>query len=52
MCSNHFVLREDSLTFVVLDLHKYFQNFMEFIGIDITISSVFQADLESSIKFD
>jgi hypothetical protein len=49
MCSDQFVLREDPFAFVVLDLHKYFQNFMEFIGINIAISSFIQGALGLSL---
>jgi hypothetical protein len=43
MCSEYLVLREDPSSFGVLDLNKYFQNFTEFIGIDIAISLFFLA---------
>ena len=33
------MLRDDLSGFEVLDLYKYFQNFLNFIGIDIAISS-------------
>jgi hypothetical protein len=38
MHSDCLVLRQDPLAFGVLDLHKYFQNFTEFIGIYIFFS--------------
>ena len=41
MCLNHLVLRDNPLTFEVIHLYKYFQNFIKLIGIDIAISSIF-----------
>ena len=38
---NHLVLRDNPLTFEVIHLYKYFQNFIKLIGTDIAINSIF-----------
>jgi hypothetical protein len=38
------VLREDPLNFEVLNLFKYFRNFIKYIGMDIAISPCFQVN--------
>jgi hypothetical protein len=44
MSPDHLVLREDPLTFEVPHLHKYSDDFMKFIGIDISLDSSFKVD--------
>ena len=46
MGSKFLVLREDPLTFEVVDLSEYFQKFIKFIGVVITIDSFFPGQLE------
>ena len=46
MYSECLVLREDPSTFKVTDLSEYFQKFIEFIGVDITIDLFSQAGQE------
>jgi hypothetical protein len=48
VCSDCLVLREDASALGVLDLHKYFHNCTEFIGIDIVIFSKIISATESS----
>ena len=37
MSPDHLMMREDPSTFEVMDLHEYFQDFTNFIGIEIAI---------------
>ena len=46
MSPDRLIMREDPLTFEVMDLHEYFQDFTNFIGIKIAIGSFFQANQE------
>ena len=48
MWSDHLVIICDPLTFEVMDLHKYFQKFMKFIGFNIAVDLLFQADMYKS----
>jgi hypothetical protein len=44
------MLREDPLTFEVLHLHKYRDDFIKFIGIDIALESFFKVNLKKMIQ--
>jgi hypothetical protein len=44
MCSDGLALREDTSTFGVLDLCKYCQDFVKFVGIDIATAHFFKVN--------
>ena len=46
MSPDRLIMREDPSAFEVMDLHEYFQDFTNFIGIEIAIGSFFQANQE------
>ena len=46
MSPDRLIMREDPSTFEVTDLHEYFQDFTNFIGIEIAIGLFFPGWLE------
>ena len=48
MSPDHLMMRKDPSTFEVMDLHEYFQDFTDFIGIEIAIGSFFPGWLEKT----
>ena len=51
MSSDRLMMREDPSTFEVMDLHEYFQDFTDFIGIEIAIGLFFQANQEKTSQW-
>ena len=51
MSSDRLMMREDPSTFEVMDLHEYFQDFTDFIGIEIAIGSFFPGWLEKTSQW-
>ena len=48
MSPDHLMMREGTLTFEVMDLHEYFQDFTNFIGTEIPLGLFFQANQEKT----